>query len=254
MSVELYMVGGAVRDMLLEERPHDIDFTVVAPSYDAMCEYLLDNDFTIFLAAPEYFTVRARFPGVLKGSGGVAHPAARFAGKHLNTLTADFVLARKESTYSDGRRPDSVEAGTLEDDLSRRDFTVNAIAMAADGTLIDPFGGRDDLRLRRLQCVGSTEDRLQEDALRALRAIRFGITKGFYFSDELVKALHSKWLPPLVTKLAVERKREELHKCFKHNTLLTLNTLDSLPWALSAAIFSNGLWLEPSLKTKGISQ
>jgi tRNA nucleotidyltransferase (CCA-adding enzyme) len=141
--IELYEVGGCVRDSLLGIDSKDIDFTVIAPSYEDMREFLTDAGFEIFLETPEYFTIRARFPKV------VTHDAipTRFV-RTKKLPTADFVLARKEGAYSDGRRPDEVQMGTLLDDLSRRDFTMNAMARDRDGRLIDPFGGQQDVKER----------------------------------------------------------------------------------------------------------
>lgn len=243
MTIELYEVGGCVRDGLLGIESKDIDFTVVAPSYNAMKYFLIDTGFTIFLESPEYFTIRARFPGLVVDD---CIPV-RFAGMR-NLPTADFVLARKEGEYTDGRRPDVVEVGTLYDDLSRRDFTVNAIARDKDGNYIDPFGGRLDLERRLLRAVGNAEDRIREDALRALRAIRFGITKGFYLDGDISEVLHSTWLPELIESVSVERRREELDKCFKADTMATLDILQSLPRALTRAIFSGGLRLKPTME------
>src|SRR6478735_1674813 len=161
MKAKFYQVGGCVRDSLLGVESKDIDFSVEAPSYEAMREAVIErcggNPESIKVDKPEFATIRAIDPKL----GGV-----------------DFVLCRKDGAYSDGRRPDSVEMGTLLDDLARRDFTVNAIARADDGSLIDPFNGQADLKLRLLRCVGGV-DRLREDSLRMLRAFRFAITKGF---------------------------------------------------------------------------
>ena len=112
--MHIYQVGGSLRDECLGRPCKDFDFSVEAPSYEAMREHLVQDGYTIFLEKPEYLTIRARFP---KG-----HPQER--------VCADFVLCRKDGFYSDGRRPDTVEPGTIYDDLARRDFTMNAMARA----------------------------------------------------------------------------------------------------------------------------
>lgn len=234
MSITLYEVGGAVRDELLGLRSKDIDFAVEAPSYADMRGYLMDEGFEIFLESEPYLTIRARFP---KNHSQRAH------------VTADFVLCRKDGVYSDGRRPDTVEPGDIYDDLARRDFTVNAMARMLGGiVLIDPHGGLEHLTRRELVCVGSAYDRLHEDALRALRAVRFHVTKKFAFSAELEEALWSAWLPPLLASVSVERKREELLKCFHTDTPATFDLLSRMPAPFRESIFCDGLWLRPTLE------
>lgn len=242
-SFDLFQVGGAVRDRALGLDSKDIDFVAVAPpgnyrdalvAFEMLEEELTEEGFNIYLSKPEYLTIRAKFPA-----------------DHVHAGTdADIVLARKEGPYSDGRRPDYVWPGSLMDDLLRRDFTVNAMALDLDGTLIDPFSGRIDLMRKTLRCVGSAEERLTEDALRALRAIRFRITKGFQWDFELRNALTSLWLPPLLSSVSAERRREELDRCFKHDTLMTLEILShEVTPEFIEAIFADGLRLMPTMKS-----
>lgn len=231
MTIRLFEVGGCVRDDMLGVTSKDIDFAVEAPSFDAMRASLTGDGFTIFLETPEFFTIRARFP----------------RGSERNGLTADFVLCRKDGPMTDGRRPDFVEAGTLADDLRRRDFTVNAMARAEDGTLIDPHGGAEDLRTRTLRCVGAPADRLGEDALRALRAIRFCVTKGFTMEPWLRSTMASPALAEQLRSVSKERQREEMLKAMRHDTLATLDALATFP-LIRDAVFSDGLWLKPTLE------
>jgi tRNA nucleotidyltransferase (CCA-adding enzyme) len=244
--MEMFEVGGCVRDELLGVKSKDIDFSVVLSDWDlnpcgggvkndpfaTMVRNLERQGFQIFLQSPEFLTVRARFP---KGN-------AKYKG-----VTADFVLARKEGSYTDGRRPDKVEVGRLKDDLARRDFTVNAIAKARDGQLIDPFGGVLDLKLGLLRCVGNAEDRIREDALRALRALRFSVTKGFQIDSALWAVLESDWLPELLVSVSQERKREELLKMFAADTEKSFVLLQNLP-GIRRAVLRDGLWLMPTMK------
>jgi tRNA nucleotidyltransferase (CCA-adding enzyme) len=230
----MYEVGGCVRDELLGLKTKDIDFAVEAPSFDSMESYLRAQGFTIYLVTPEHFTIRGKFP-----KDHATYPR----------VDADFVLCRKDGTYSDARRPDYVEPGTLMDDLARRDFTVNAMARDEQGSILDPFDGRTDLLDGRLRCVGNAEDRMREDALRALRAIRFAVTKGFVWDLDLNLTMVSDWLPPLLASVSVERRREELLRCFQHDTRATLDMLcHKVPTAFLHAVFADGLWLMPTLK------
>lgn len=238
--MKLYLVGGKVRDDLLGLPSKDHDFTVVLDEalggwdpFQFMVERLRVMGFEIFLTTPQYLTVRARFP---KG-----HPNAG--------VTADFVLARKESGYSDGRRPDSVEPGSLMDDLKRRDFTMNAIAQDENGELIDPFGGVQDIQRRIIRPVGSAYKRLTEDPLRALRALRLSLTKTMAVDVQIEHILEHPDVLRGIGNLSNERVYDELSKMFRYDTLTTLWLLAGYP-ELEITVFQK-VNLEPTLKTKG---
>lgn len=202
---QFFLIGGAVRDRLLNLNPKDLDYTCVASSYEEMRQDILARGGTIFVEKPEFLTIRAKMPKL---------------------GDADFVLARKESTYTDGRRPDFVEPGTLLDDQKRRDATINSIAMAEDGTVIDPFNGQEDLKNGLLRCVGNPYDRFSEDSLRLLRFIRFAITRDFQMHVSVQECLRDEELLKKLKNISVERISEELKKCFLHNTIRTLWFLD----------------------------
>jgi len=228
-QVKLYMVGGAVRDELLGKRSKDIDYAVEADSYTHMLEWVQANG-KVFLESPQHFTIRAH----LKGH-----------------QPADFVLCRKEYGYTDGRHPDKVEAGTLLDDLARRDFTVNAIAKDSNGNFIDPHNGMADLKAMVLRCVGNPLDRFTEDALRVMRAMRFSLTKGFRIHSETKLAMWDLHvLENLKTKISVERKQEELTRCLAHDTIGTLDFLHNMGIEFQQAIFTGKLWLKPTLEDR----
>jgi poly(A) polymerase/tRNA nucleotidyltransferase (CCA-adding enzyme) len=117
---------------------------------------------------------------------------------------------RTEGTYTDKRHPDEVRfAKTIEEDLARRDFTVNA--MAHDGEhLVDPYGGREDLQKRRIRAVGNPKERFSEDALRLMRAVRIAAELGFSIEPETAEALRTE--APLLEMIAKERVRDEFVK------------------------------------------
>lgn len=246
--MKMYEVGGCVRDEILGVKSKDIDYSVVLTNdeqdiifergqepFEFMANSLVDMGFKIFLETPEHLTVRAQFP---KGSKNVG-------------LTADFVLARKEGTYTDGRRPDSVEPGSLMDDLARRDFTMNAIAKDTDGSYIDPFNGVQDIEDGLIRAVGDPMDRLREDALRAMRAIRFAVTKGFEIENSLDSAIYSTEVADLIeNKISDERISDELSKMFRFDTRRSIEILNMYP-DLSDAIFAGKVSLDSTMKTKG---
>jgi tRNA nucleotidyltransferase/poly(A) polymerase len=236
-------VGGAVRDKFLGVDSKDVDFVAIPqdPSWfvdaDAafmfLCTHLRLKGFKVFLETPEFFTVRAQVPD--------DHPLKE------RTNVADFVLARKDGPSSDGRHPDFVLPGTLMDDLQRRDFTVNAMAIL-DGELVDPFGGREDLDNRLIRFVGNPTDRIAEDGLRVMRALRFHITKGFNIEGQTWDAVNSDFAAEMLNKVSVERIREELEKMFLANTVATMETLSDVRRKMKNAIFRDGLRLMPTLK------
>lgn len=240
-DIQMYLVGGAVRDGLIGKPTKDYDYSVVVDpslgltieeSFQFMSDHLGDLGFKIFLSTPEYQTIRARFP----------------KGHEHEKVTADFVLARKDGPYTDGRRPDWVKPGTLEDDLRRRDFTVNAMAETEDGTIIDLFGGIRDLADKRLRTVGDPIDRLSEDPLRAYRAVRFAITKGFTIDKDLEFCMRVLRVQDGMRAVAAERIKDELHKCFAFDTVATLELMtSSFPFMLDI-MQEKGIWLMPTMK------
>jgi tRNA nucleotidyltransferase/poly(A) polymerase len=226
--------------MLGIDNPPDRDFCAESPDgWEALLAWCKTNMNKVFLVTPEFFTVRGMI------------------GKDA----IDIVMCRIDGTSSDGRHPDLAKAGTLMDDLARRDFTVNAMAREVDpkslmpiGEIIDPHMGAEDIKHNVLRCVGDTTVRLEEDGLRVLRAARFAITKGFTLEEELEDALHDEsWWAFVERSVSEERIREELSKMFKHNTAETLRFL-VCDCSFSAASFLFGdttnIWLKPTTEKK----
>ncbi len=234
-EIEMFQIGGCVRDRLMGvEKPKDIDRVVIAPSFEAMTEVvearvtkLFRDDKTGIPVGAEFFTLRGLDP--------VEGPV-------------DFVWARIDGPRGDGRRPLWVKPGTLHDDQSRRDFRCNAIAMADDGTLIDPFNGAKDIADRVLRFVGKPADRLHEDALRALRGFRFQLTLGFELDAAAAAAIRNLTLPEFAA-VSDDRIRMELHKCFAADTARTLTLLAEFPNLLALAL-ERGLWFKPTFEAR----
>lgn len=181
---EAYYVGGCVRDTLLGREIHDWDITTAALPEQVMA--LFDH------CVPT---------GLKHGTVTVLDGAESY---EVTTFRAD-------GDYADGRHPDSVRfVPNLTEDLARRDFTVNAMAMDADGNIYDPMGGQDDLWKRRLRAVGDPVKRFTEDALRMLRALRFSAQLGFEIEEQTMKAIAV--CAPLCEKLSAERVRDEMEK------------------------------------------
>lgn len=226
----MYKVGGCVRDHLLGVKTKDIDFVVVHDNpedeidtaFSDMRNKLIAAGFTIYDEQPKFLTIRAKFPESMRDLfGGVKD--------------ADFVLARKDGPYSDGRRPDWVSPGTLEDDLARRDFTMNAMVMKADGTIVDPHRGQSHMADKEIHFVGDAFRRIAEDGLRVARALRFAVTKDMELSDTAHLAITSSRSASDLARTSKERREVELAKMFAHDTLASLNLIASMPQHLQEA-------------------
>lgn len=219
----LYKVGGAVRDSFLNRKSKDVDYVVEADSFSTMREEILRRGGKIYLETPKFFTIRGQLPGI---------------------GDADFVLARKEGEYKDGRHPEIVEVGTIYNDLARRDFTMNAIAIAESGELIDPHEGVLDIARQRIACVGNTEDRFKEDGLRILRALRFFVTLNFMLSVDILRFITDNNMEECLRGVSEERIREELYKMFSHDTSLSLRIFSSEKWEF----LWRSIWLKPTME------
>ena len=181
---EAWVVGGCVRDALLGRTPKDYDICT--------------------RALPEQ--TRAVFAGHQLILAGEKHGTV---GVVVEGQTVEITTYRTEGTYADSRHPDWVSfVGTIDQDLARRDFTVNAMAWSPNRGLRDPFGGRADLETKTLRAVGEPEQRFREDALRILRGIRFCAAYGLEPEEKTLGAMFSQ--RSLMDRLARERVYDEL--------------------------------------------
>jgi tRNA nucleotidyltransferase/poly(A) polymerase len=228
--MKIYLVGGAVRDRFLGLPAKDKDYAIEAFSYEEMKNEFLSSGGKIYLERPEFFTIRGNLP---------------------ETGPADFTLCRKDGFYSDGRRPDSVSVGNIFDDLSRRDMTINAIAINIDtNEVIDPFKGIEDIQSKTLRAVGDPIKRISEDYLRILRFLRFSITKGFNIHSTVHNVLiQDKYIAGL-KNISTQRIRDELFLMFSHNTLKTIDLLGFYKSIRNLIFNETEIWLEPTLKSK----
>lgn len=195
---EAYAVGGCVRDSLLGLTPHDYD----------LCTNALPVETAEVFAG--HTLVRS---GEKHGTIGVV----------VDKEVIEITTFRTEGGYQDSRHPDWVRfVSNLREDLSRRDFTVNAMAYAPETGYIDPFGGQQDLQNHILRTVGDPEQRFSEDALRILRGVRFGVRFHLIPENSTLQAM--KKLSPLMEKLARERVFDELCKLLPLVTAGDLHT------------------------------
>ncbi|GEP18686.1 CCA tRNA nucleotidyltransferase [Pediococcus argentinicus] len=181
---EAYFVGGSVRDTVLNKKIHDVDIATSA------------------------------YPEEIKG---LFQRTVDTGIKHGTVMVLDgsesyeITTFRTESGYQDFRRPDHVTfVRSLSEDLKRRDFTINALALKEDGTIIDLFNGLSDLEQHLIKAVGDPEERFNEDALRMMRAVRFASQLNFSIEEATQKAILDH--APLLKKIAVERIQVEFEK------------------------------------------
>ncbi|MGS7041842.1 CCA tRNA nucleotidyltransferase [Streptococcus pyogenes] len=181
---EAYFVGGSVRDVLLERPIHDVD--IATSSYPEETKAIFSRTVDVGI---EHGTVL-----VLENGG-----------------EYEITTFRTEDVYVDYRRPSQVSfVRSLEEDLKRRDFTVNALALDENGQVIDKFRGLIDLEQKRLRAVGKAEERFEEDALRIMRGFRFAASLDFDIEAATFEAMRSH--SPLLEKISVERSFTEFDK------------------------------------------
>lgn len=210
-----YLVGGCLRDLLIKKSPKDWDIATNATPGEII----------------GIFTPQSLGESIERGTvkeaellGNIIEGTVyenEFGTVGIKTNSEDPTLKiievttfRKDGKYSDARHPDEITfAKTIEEDLSRRDFTVNAMAYSLtqkESELVDPHGGKKDLEKKLIKAVGDAETRFEEDALRLMRAVRFSAQLDFAIEKETAEAVKNK--SSLLQKIAKERIRDELSK------------------------------------------
>ena len=216
-----WAVGGFVRDAVMGKPAHDVDVATSAPWQDVR---------DLFLAA-----------GARVYETGTAHGTVTVGtGSNMVEVTT----YRVDGPYRDSRHPSSVEfVDSIEDDLARRDFTINAMAYNPDRGILDPFGGMDDIENGVIRTVGDPRERFSEDALRIMRAVRFSSQLGFRIEDETGKALME--LKDRLGNVAMERIESEFSRM-----LVGQNAVQSIvDW-----IDVIGVFVPEALPMKGFDQ
>jgi tRNA nucleotidyltransferase (CCA-adding enzyme) len=185
---EIYIVGGAVRDVLMGRLVNDWDFTTNATPEQILKvipDGFYDNQFGTVGLSVESFE-----------------------------KAFEITTYRTEQGYSDARHPDKISWGkTLNEDISRRDFTINALALDKNLNVVDFYKGKDDIKNKIIRAVGDPNERFSEDALRMMRAVRIGSELGFTIEKETFEAIKKN--APLINKIAKERVKDELFKLLK---------------------------------------
>ncbi len=191
---EAYLVGGAVRDLMLKKTASDHDVAT-----NATPEQVMDMFRFVIPTGIAHGTVTVHF---------------KYKG---HTEEIEVTTFRTESEYSDGRHPDKISyAATIEEDLSRRDFTMNAIAVnLKDGKIVDPFHGRRDIRKKIIRTVGNPNERFMEDGLRPIRALRFASQLKFCIEKDTFSEIRKPEIQKKITSISIERFRDEFLKMLK---------------------------------------
>jgi len=185
---EDYVVGGCVRDLIMKREPKDWDITTNAKPEE------IQKIFTDNVYENEFGTI-----------------GIKTESDNPDLAIVEITPYRIEGEYTDKRHPDKIRfAKTLEEDLSRRDFTVNSLAMDTDGEIVDMFSGQNDIKSKTIRTVGKPEERFSEDALRLLRAVRFATVLEFKIEDKTFAAIknNAEWLKAI----SKERIRDEFIK------------------------------------------
>jgi len=188
---DLYLVGGAVRDILMGQKPEDLDFATSAP--------------------PEEVMRLAKAHGLEAIPTGIEHGTVTILIDHHPYEVTTF--RRDVETF--GRRARVAWGKSIEEDLSRRDFTIGAIAMDASGRVIDPYGGQQDLEAGLIRAVGEPRRRFREDYLRVIRAGRFVARYGFKIEPATLQAAREA-APEVLSHVAIERVTAEFNKAFEN--------------------------------------
>lgn len=200
-NFDCYMVGGCVRDLILDRPINDVDFTTNATPEQIQEIY---KDFKQIDIGKKFGTIK------------ILYEDEEF----------EITTYRQDSDYSDGRRPNEVNfTNSIDEDLKRRDFTINSITIHND-ELYDPFNGITDMNNKIIKAVGNAEDRINEDLLRSLRAIRFSIQLDFNIDDDLKKAIKNN--SNKINKVSKERQVNELNKMLTANATKTFELLTEL--------------------------
>lgn len=208
---DVFLVGGSVRDLVMNNEPKDYDFTTSMLPED-MVEKVKAAGRRVYTIGEKFGTIGFKVPVEV-----LAHPEPVEPGmwitsdySSLEYFYVEVTTFRSEVYTNKSRKPEVQFVPSLDEDLARRDFTMNAMVLRPDGTIYDPYGGRLDIYAKQIKTVGMPKDRIMEDPLRMLRAARFAARYGFKIDSNFIgKARH---LADRIFDVSVERWVQELDK------------------------------------------
>jgi len=223
---EVYLVGGSVRDLVMGNEPKDYDFTTsMLP--EEMVEKVKAAGRRVYTIGEKFGTIGFKVPVVVGYELEDTESIYAEEAKYKNIVEYEYVEVttfRSEVYTSKSRKPEVEFVTSLDEDLKRRDFTMNAMVLRSDGTIYDPFGGKLDIHKKQIITVGMPKDRILEDSLRILRAARFAARYNFSIDPNFIGK--ARQLADRIFDVSVERWVQELDKLLasKH----TLKGLESL--------------------------
>lgn len=245
---EVYLVGGSVRDLVMGNTPKDYDFTT-AMHPDEMVERVKAAGRRVYTIGEKFGTIGFKVPFERKAELTDDSPAYTFVTQPTVTdyEYVEVTTFRSEVYTSKSRKPEVQFVPSLDEDLARRDFTMNAMVLRGDGTIYDPYGGRLDIYAKQIKTVGLPKDRIMEDPLRMLRAARFAarydftidpnfIGKARQLSDRLYDVSRERWVMELDKLLVAEFRDRGLTELFQMELLYRI-----LPELMSLSHVTNRL-------------
>ena len=209
---EVYLVGGSVRDLVMGNTPKDYDFTTsMLP--DEMIEKVKAAGRRVYTIGEKFGTIGFKVPYTEYNDYGGPENAGGWSAQWHSSQTFEYVEVttfRSEVYTNKSRKPEVQFVPSLEEDLARRDFTMNAMVLKGDGTIYDPYGGKLDIYAKQIKTVGLPKDRIIEDPLRILRAARFAARYDFKIDPNFIGK--ARQLADRIFDVSVERWVQEMDK------------------------------------------
>lgn len=209
---EVYLVGGSVRDLVMGNTPKDYDFTTSMLPED-MVERVKKAGRRVYTIGEQFGTIGFKVPVELESELVDTESLGADKPEYKNTIHYEYVEVttfRSEVYTNKSRKPEVQFVPSLDEDLARRDFTMNAMVLRPDGTIYDPYGGRLDIYAKQIKTVGMPKDRIMEDPLRIFRAARFAARYGFTIDPNFIGK--ARQLADRVFDVSIERWVQELDK------------------------------------------
>lgn len=218
---KVYLCGGAVRDLVMGNTPKDYDFTTSMLPED-MVEKVKAAGRRVYTIGEKFGTIGFKVP-----YGDLDNPGPRGHEKPLQFEYVEVTTFRSEVYTGKSRKPEVQFVPSLDEDLARRDFTMNAMVLRPDGTIHDPYAGKLDIYAGVIRTVGMPKDRIMEDSLRMLRAARFAARYGFKIDPNFIGK--ARQLADRIYDVSVERWVQELDKLLtSDHWLIGLQALDNM--------------------------
>lgn len=208
---QVYLVGGSVRDLVMENTPKDYDFcTPLMP--DEMEAKVKKAGRRVYKIGAKFGTIGFKVPYTTYADYSDLPAGSMFPQDHSSTIFeyVEVTTFRSEIYTSKSRKPEVTFVPSLDEDMARRDFTMNAMVLKPDGVIYDPFGGKLDIYAKQIKTVGMPKDRIQEDPLRMLRAARFAARYDFKIDPNFIGK--ARQLADRIYDVSVERWVQELDK------------------------------------------